>query len=162
MSTSINLQNQLRINTERPGSAITDTSSTSGNYNSDILIEDLSEELNKKFIQQKLKKYFKDLYKDLSTIKSQPTASGAVLIDRNAFVEFINCPGIISERLFNIASKGSKEERIEEKSFVNLMLEIYSSDLDGKLKFVFKVFDFDGDGKITSEDVQMILSYVPR
>jgi len=84
------------------------------------------------------------------------------MIDRNAFVEFINCPGIISERLFNIASKGNKEERIEEKSFVNLMLEIYSSDLDGKLKFVFKVFDFDGDGKITADDVLIILSYVPR
>lgn len=42
------------------------------------------------------------------------------------------------------------------------MLEIYSSDLDGKLKFVFKIFDFDGDGKIMSDDVMIILSYVPR
>jgi hypothetical protein len=42
------------------------------------------------------------------------------------------------------------------------MLEIYSSDIDGKMNLVFKVFDFDGDGKITAEDVRMILSYIPR
>lgn len=146
MSNQVNLQNQLRINTERPGSGLgSDTGSPSGNFNHDIIIEDLSEELNKQFVQQKLKRYFKDLYKDLSTIKSLPSQSGAVLIDRNAFIEFIKCPGIISERLFNIASRGNKEDRIEEKNFVKLMLEIYSSDLDGKMKFVFQVFDFDGD-----------------
>ena len=42
------------------------------------------------------------------------------------------------------------------------MLEIYGSDLDGKMSLVFKIFDFDGDGKITAEDVRMILSYIPR
>ena len=42
------------------------------------------------------------------------------------------------------------------------MLEIYSSDIDGKMNLVFKIFDFDGDGKISAEDVRMILSYIPR
>ena len=91
-----------------------------------------------------------------------PTHSGAALLDKNAFIEFINCPGVISDRLFAIASHGNKEERIEQVNFVKLMLEIYSSDIDGKMNLVFKVFDFDGDGKISAEDVKMILSYIPR
>jgi Ca2+-binding EF-hand superfamily protein len=91
-----------------------------------------------------------------------PTNSGATLLDKNAFIEFINCPGIVSDRLFALASNGNKEERIEQANFVKLMLEIYSSDIDGKMNLVFKVFDFDGDGKISSEDVRMILSYIPR
>lgn len=107
-------------------------------------------------------KYFKDMYKDLSTIKSTPLHSGAYFIDRNAFTEFVNCPGIVSDRLFALACKGNKDERIEEANFVRLMLEIYSSDLDGKMNLVFKVFDFDNDSFITAEDVRMILSYIPR
>lgn len=91
-----------------------------------------------------------------------PTSSGAALLDKNAFIEFINCPGIVSDRLFTLASQGNKEERIEQSNFVKLMLEIYSSDIDGKMNLVFKVFDFDGDGKITAEDVRIILSYIPR
>ena len=91
-----------------------------------------------------------------------PTNSGATLLDKNAFIEFINCPGIVSDRLFALASNGNKEERIEQANFVKLMLEIYSSDIDGKMNLVFKVFEFDGDGKISSEDVRMILSYIPR
>ena len=91
-----------------------------------------------------------------------PTSGGAALLDKNAFIEFINCPGIISDRLFALASQGNKEERIEQSNFVKLMLEIYSSDIDGKMNLVFKIFDFDGDGKISAEDVRMILSYIPR
>jgi len=69
---------------------------------------------------------------------------------------------VVSDRLFTLASKGNKEERIEQDKFVKLMLEIYGSNLDGKMSLVFKVFDFDSDGKITAEDVKMILSYIPR
>jgi Ca2+-binding EF-hand superfamily protein len=162
MSKSINLQNQLKVNTASPLSGQESESNVESQQPEDIVIEELSVELNKQFIKTKLKKYFKDLYKDLSTIKSVPTSSGAALLDKNAFIEFINCPGIVSDRLFTLASQGNKEERIEQSNFVKLMLEIYSSDIDGKMNLVFKVFDFDGDGKITAEDVRIILSYIPR
>jgi len=69
---------------------------------------------------------------------------------------------VVGDRLFTLASKGNKEERIDQDKFVKLMLEIYGSNLDGKMSLVFKVFDFDSDGKITAEDVKMILSYIPR
>ena len=162
MSKSINLQNQLKVNTASPRSGQESESNVESQQPEDIVIEELSVELNKQFIKTKLKKYFKDLYKDLSTIKSVPTSSGAALLDKNAFIEFINCPGIVSDRLFTLASQGNKEERIEQSNFVKLMLEIYSSDIDGKMNLVFKVFDFDGDVKITAEEVRIILSYIPR
>jgi hypothetical protein len=41
------------------------------------------------------------------------------------------------------------------------MLEVYSSNLELKMKVVFKIFDFNSDGLITPEDVKMILSYIP-
>lgn len=158
------MQNKLQIDTNSPhgSSEAAKFSFTSSSEHSDIIIEELHDELNKKFSEKVLKPYFKDLYKDLAQTRSQISPSGAVLVDRNAFVEFVNCPGIISERLFTLAVGKNKEERVEEANFVNLLLEVYSSTLDGKLKFVFKIFDLDSDGKITAEDVRLILSYVPR
>jgi Ca2+-binding EF-hand superfamily protein len=42
------------------------------------------------------------------------------------------------------------------------MSQVYCSDLEQKMILVFKVFDFDSDGKISAEDVKLILSYIPN
>ena len=102
MNKNIHLQNQLKVDTASPRSG--QHSDSASQLSEDIVIEELSVELNKEFVKTKLKKYFKDLYKDLSTIKSVPTSGGAALLDKNAFIEFINCPGIVSDRLFALAS----------------------------------------------------------
>ncbi len=106
MNKNIHLQNQLKVDTASPrsGQHSDSASASASQLSEDIVIEELSVELNKEFVKTKLKKYFKDLYKDLSTIKSVPTSGGAALLDKNAFIEFINCPGIVSDRLFALAS----------------------------------------------------------
>jgi hypothetical protein len=104
MNKNIHLQNQLKVDTASPRSGQHSDSASASQLSEDIVIEELSVELNKEFVKTKLKKYFKDLYKDLSTIKSVPTSGGAALLDKNAFIEFINCPGIVSDRLFALAS----------------------------------------------------------
>ena len=104
MNKNIHLQNQLKVDTASPRSGQHSDSASASQLSEDIVIEELSVELNKQFVKTKLKKYFKDLYKDLSTIKSVPTSGGAALLDKNAFIEFINCPGIVSDRLFALAS----------------------------------------------------------
>lgn len=104
MNKNIHLQNQLKVDTASPRSAQHSASAPGFQLSEDIVIEELSVELNKEFVKTKLKKYFKDLYKDLSTIKSVPTTGGAALLDKNAFIEFINCPGIVSDRLFALVS----------------------------------------------------------
>ena len=108
MNKNIHLQNQLKVDTASPRSGqhsdLDSASASASQLSEDIVIEELSVELNKEFVKTKLKKYFKDLYKDLSMIKSVPTSGGAALLDKNAFIEFFNCPGIVSDRLFALAS----------------------------------------------------------
>ena len=41
------------------------------------------------------------------------------------------------------------------------MQQVYSSNLDEKMKLTFDMFDFDNDGKISAEDVKLVLSYIP-
>jgi hypothetical protein len=105
MYKSLHHKNQLTIATTSGLSTQASASDISPIKSIDkIIIVEPSVDLNKNFIKTKLKKYFKNIFKDLSTIKSVPTASGATLIDKNAFAEYINCPGIVSDRLFTLAS----------------------------------------------------------
>ena len=41
------------------------------------------------------------------------------------------------------------------------MTQVYSSSLEEKMSLAFNIFDFDSDGKITSDDVRIILNYIP-
>jgi len=41
------------------------------------------------------------------------------------------------------------------------MIEVYGSSLEKKMKLAFNMFDFDSNGKINSEDVRILLSYIP-
>lgn len=41
------------------------------------------------------------------------------------------------------------------------MQQVYSSNLDEKMRLTFDMFDFDNDGKISAEDVKLVLSYIP-
>jgi hypothetical protein len=41
------------------------------------------------------------------------------------------------------------------------MFRIYYSPLETKFKLVFDIYDFDGDGVISKEDVHLVLSHIP-
>jgi Ca2+-binding EF-hand superfamily protein len=41
------------------------------------------------------------------------------------------------------------------------MFRIYYSPLETKFKLVFDMYDFDGDGMISKEDIHLVLSHVP-
>jgi hypothetical protein len=41
------------------------------------------------------------------------------------------------------------------------MLQVFSSSLETKMRLTYKIFDFDGDGYISPEEVHILLSYIP-
>lgn len=84
------------------------------------------------------------------------------LVDKITLGEFINLPGIISDRFFTLMGVGSKSDgRVSQEKFVNTLITVYSSALEDKMQLVFNIFDFDCDGKISAEDVRLVLSYIP-
>jgi len=83
-----------------------------------LYMEDFDPEVDPEFINRELRPYFSGVFADLvlrSTLSEWT-------IDKVTFVEYINLPGIVSDRFHALASKGSSHGCIYEDSFIELML----------------------------------------
>ena len=100
--------------------------------------------------------YLKQVWKDLNR-RTDLTKEG---IDKITFGKYYELPGLISERLFSVFDS-SKTGYLSLNDFVTNMVSLFSSNFNQLLEFVLKFYDFDNDGKITKEDVRVVLSYVP-
>ena len=100
--------------------------------------------------------YLKQVWKDLSG-RTNEAKEG---IDKITFQKYYELPGLISERLFSVFDS-SGNGYLSLNDFINNMLTLFSSNFEKLLQFIFKFYDFDNDGKITKEDVRVVLSYVP-
>ena len=131
------------------------------------------------------KPYLTDLYKDLLMRSNQSEN-----VDKVSFIEYTKLPGIINDRLHIMfsqayqrslvpAADGShspmrkaettpkkdleekkKGDYVTEKSFVDTFSTIFMGDLEGKMRFTFRMYDFDDDGYVTPEDIRIMMSYM--
>ena len=101
--------------------------------------------------------YLSEIFIDL-TEKSQRNLK---TIEKYIFSRYFEIYGIILDRLFKIFDHDNNGvlDRIE---FILGMKKLYSQDTSFKslTKFIFKIYDFDQDGKITKDDVKLILSHI--
>lgn len=54
-----------------------------------------------------------------------------------------------------------KHEYVTMQSFIQNFTDIFIGDLNKKMRFTFNMYDFDGDGYITPDDVRIMMSYMP-
>ena len=101
--------------------------------------------------------YLKQVWKDLKSRSGEETTKG---IDKVTFQKYYDVPGLISERLFSVFDTDNKGY-LSLNDFTENMINLFSSDLDTLLHFILRFYDFDRDGKISKEDVRIVLSYVP-
>ena len=112
------------------------------NITSLVYLEELSEDLEKKFVKFHLRPYFLSVFADLSLRSStypNPTGKIQKSIDKVTFVEYINLPGIISDRFYKLASTTSTDTRITEEPFLNIMLSVFCASLEKKMELAFKM-----------------------
>ena len=100
--------------------------------------------------------YLKQVWKDLSG----RTSGAKDGVDKITFQKYYELPGLISERLFSVFDS-SGNGYLSLNDFIDNMLTLFSANFEKLLKFIMKFYDFDNDGKITKEDVRVVLSYVP-
>jgi Ca2+-binding EF-hand superfamily protein len=50
---------------------------------------------------------------------------------------------------------------VDYREFLTGLLRIYCSTFEQRTKFVFEIYDFDGDGLVSKDDISTILSYMP-
>ena len=54
-------------------------------------------------------------------------------------MEYVNLPGIVSDRFHALACKGHKDGIVEEQSFIELMLQVFSSSVETKMRLTFQM-----------------------
>ncbi len=100
--------------------------------------------------------YLKEVYKDLSD-RSEDKKKG---INKVTFFDYIKIPIFIAEKLFSALDK-DEDNFLNSHEFIEGLQDLYMGDFESTLELIFKILDFDKDGKITKEDTKVLLSYLP-
>lgn len=100
--------------------------------------------------------YLKSIWKDLSRRSEDPEKGFCKVI----FGNYYDLPGIISTRLFNFLDR-DKDGYLSYSEFSKGMSNLFCSNLESLLEFIFGLFDENNDGVINSEDVRTLFQYIP-
>ena len=87
-------------------------------------------------------------------------SSSARTLDKTTFLRYFPLPGMMGERLFTVFDTDSSGA-INFQEFVTGMALIYHGTVDEKRKFLFEMYDLDGDGVVTREELTTMLTHVP-
>ena len=87
-----------------------------------------------------MKPYFKTIFSDVAMRRHSPkkTDDKREFVDKVAFFEFTQLPGIINDRFFSLFHK-SQEDFIYEDDFVKTITKVYLSSFDEKMRLTFKM-----------------------
>ena len=111
--------------------------------------------LNRDFLENICKPYFYELFMEFSQIEEDKR----LYISKMEFSKAFKLPSILNERIFKIINQENKEKVSFDSFFDNIMI-LYSSNLSNRIQFIFNIFDFNSDGKISKDDLYVILSAV--
>ena len=98
--------------------------------------------------------YLLEIWKDLAR-RADPQKG----IDFLRFSAYYEIPLLINERLFRVFDK-DKNSFLSAKEFIEGMMIIFSGQFSTLIKLIFRLYDFDGDNKVTKEDVRIVLSHI--
>ena len=112
-------------------------------------------------INKSYKQYFKEYLQEISKelISRSHKKKG---ISQYIFAKYFELPGLISRRLFIVFNNNNNEEEfLSADNFINNMLDLFVGGFNQLSNIIFNLFDFKNDGQITSDEISIILSYIP-
>ena len=120
----------------------------------------LTQYISSLIINIKDKKYFEEYLSDISNelISYSHKKKG---ISKYIFIKYFNLPGMICRRLFTVFNDNKDEEYLSADNFIESMINLFTGNIEYLFKLIFNLFDFNNDGNILREDVNIILSYIP-
>lgn len=104
-----------------------------------------------------LKTYFREIYKDLISRNDKEKKKH---VSKIIFIEYINLPILISEKLF-LSFDHDRDGYLNLKEFFKNLNDLYIGTFEQVASIIFSLLDFDHDGNIIPQDVKLLLSYLP-
>ena len=105
-----------------------------------------------------IKLYFREIYKDLVILSK--SENNPPYVSKLTFIEYINLPIIIAEKLFNSFDK-DQDGYLNLKEFSKNLVTLYTGTFEQICKIIFCLLDFNHDGIIIPEDVKLLMQYLP-
>jgi hypothetical protein len=121
----------------------------------------LERTLNFKFQTEIALPYLKTLYLTLLARNSSNSRTDEPNLSKIVFFDYIRLPGLLGESLFHSFTSNNDCRYINESEFTTGLFNLFSSNLTTKMLMTYKMYDFSGKGKITKEDVRVLMSYIP-
>ena len=81
-------------------------------------------------------------------------------IGKAIFAKYYKLPGIILDRLFNAFDR-EKKQYLSQSDFVKNMMLLFLGNFFELTSFIFNLYDYNRDGKISKDDIRIVLSYIP-
>eukprot|EP00397_Hematodinium_sp_SG-2012_P002308 GEMP01002314.1.p1 GENE.GEMP01002314.1~~GEMP01002314.1.p1 ORF type:complete len:865 (+),score=115.34 GEMP01002314.1:73-2667(+) len=81
-------------------------------------------------------------------------------VDKTTFLKYFPLPGMMGERLFSVFDRDNSGA-IDFQEFLTGMGLIYRGTVEEKKRFLFEMYDLDGDGVVTREELHTMLSHIP-
>ena len=106
-----------------------------------ITFNGISNLIQKKFDKHALTLFLNELYKDL--IRRSGIESKEATLSQLAFLESLNLPMIIAERMFYSFTNNRYAVDITREQYVQGFIDLYSDDIDTRMNIICKIFDFD-------------------
>jgi len=101
--------------------------------------------------------YLKNIFSDIA--KPEWKEKEQKGINKLSFIEYMNIPFIVGEKLFKALDK-SKKGFLTKNEFVNGIISLYVGDLEETQKMIFSILDFDSDGIIIPQDSRLLISFI--
>lgn len=95
-----------------------------------------TERFDQVFLEEYLKPYLVDLFRDLAR-RCKQQSSNKKVIDKITLIEYFRLPILFGERFFSVIT--SSNEKMNEKNFIRSLTKVYASDVDTKLKLAFSM-----------------------
>lgn len=104
------------------------------------MIEDFDQEKDGQFLNDIVKPYFGTIFHDVAMRNHSPKKNNEEVefIDKVAFFEFTNLPGIINDRFHSLFQKNS-DDHIYQDAFVEGITKVYLSTIEEKMRLTFKM-----------------------
>ena len=105
-----------------------------------IHIEDFDESKEKDFMENVARPYFGGIFSDIAMRRHSPkkTDNEYEFIDKVAFFEYSNLPGIINDRFYSLFER-TKDEHIYKAAFVDGFLKVFLSSVESKMQLTFRM-----------------------